>query len=84
MSEKYREHNRLPIRMHEAYKFFSKNNFFTYKRGPLRNASPTSRAIIAREKQSTNLEGAITMVPSRRKQSKMKNPAVAKAMPAFM
>ena len=73
-----RAHKMLAIRNTEAYRFLARKSFFTYIRGPLANAIPTSILIIARVKHITNLEGITTIEGRSKKHISRKKQATAK------
>ena len=74
----------LKIRNTEAYKFFARNSFFTYMRGPLANAMPINILIIANVKHITNFEGITTKEGNKKKHISMKKLATANEIVEFM
>ena len=63
----------LNTRQVEAYKFFAINSLFKYNLGPLRNANPNTRLIIANVKHITKFAGISMIIGSIIEQSMRKN-----------
>lgn len=71
------------IKTTEAIKFFFKNSFLQYKRGPFKNAIETIKLIIENVKHITKEDGFSTRVGIHRKQPKKSRQAAKKHKAAY-